>query len=83
MQPHTVESGQDSEAGTDDSKKGWRKAIALLVVACLVGLVAPHYVPETPGSPGTIVAILVLWFIGGSLGVVGIVLAAKNHFSRR
>jgi hypothetical protein len=68
---------------TKDSKEGWRKPIALLVVACLVGLVAPHYVPETPGSPGTIVAILVLWFIGGSLGVVGIALAAKSHFSRR
>jgi hypothetical protein len=68
---------------TKDSKEGWRKPIALLVGACLVGLVAPHYVPDTPGSPGTIVAILVLWFIGGSLGVVGIVLAAKNLFSRR
>ena len=68
---------------TKDSKEGWRKSIALLVGACLVGLVAPHYVPETPGSPGTIVAILVLWFIGGSLGVVGIALAMKPVFSRR
>ncbi len=65
-----------------DSKEGWCKAIVLLVVACLVGLVAPHYVPETPGSPGTIVATLVLWFIGGSLGVAGIALAAKALFSR-
>lgn len=66
-----------------DTKEGWRNSFALLVVAGLVGLVAPHYVPETPGSPGTIVAILILWFIGGSLGVVGIALAAKTLFSRR
>jgi hypothetical protein len=65
------------------SKQVWSKSIALLVVACLVGLVAPHYVPETPGSPGTIVAILILWFIGGSLGVVGIAIAARAYFSRR
>lgn len=65
------------------SRKDWRSAIALLAVACLVGLVAPHYVPETPGSPGTIVAILVLWFLGGSLGMVGIAMAAKAFFAKR
>jgi hypothetical protein len=65
-----------------DSKREWRTAIALLVVACLIGLVAPHYVAETPGSPGTIVAILILWFVGGSLAVAGIAIAAKALFSR-
>jgi hypothetical protein len=66
-----------------ESSQQWLTAIAVLVVACLVGLIAPHYVPETPGSPGTIVAILVLWSLGGSLGVVGIALAAKAFFSKR
>jgi hypothetical protein len=36
-----------------ESSQQWLTAIAVLLVACLVGLVAPHYVPETPGSPGT------------------------------
>jgi hypothetical protein len=66
-----------------ESSQQWLTAIAVLVVACLVGLVAPHYVPETPGSPGTIVAMLFLWFLGGSLGVVGIALTAKAVVSKR
>jgi hypothetical protein len=66
-----------------ESKPGLTKAIVLLALACLIGLVTPHYVPETPGSPGTIVAILLLWIVGGSLAFVGIVLAAKSIFSAR
>lgn len=65
------------------SRKDLGRAIAVLIVAALVGLIAPHYVPETPGSPGTIVAILILWFLGGSLAVAGIGLAAKAFFVRR
>jgi hypothetical protein len=66
-----------------ESKPGWIKAIVLLTLACLIGLVAPHFVPETPGSPGTIVAMLLLWIVGGSLALVGIAVAAKALFSRR
>lgn len=66
-----------------ESKPGLTKAIVLLALACLIGLVAPHFVPETPGSPGTIVAMLLLWIIGGSLAFVGIAIAAKTLFSGR
>jgi hypothetical protein len=45
--------------------------------------VAPHFVPETPGSPGTIVAILLLWIVGASLAFVGVAMAAKAFFTRR
>lgn len=67
----------------NEPKPGLTKAIVLLALACLIGLVAPHFVPETPGSPGTIVAILLLWIIGGSLAFVGIAVAAKAFFTRR
>jgi hypothetical protein len=66
-----------------ESKPGLTTAIVLLALACLIGLVAPHFVPETPGSPGTIVAILLLWIVGGSLALVGIAIAAKAFFTRR
>lgn len=66
-----------------ESKPGLTKAIVLLALACLIGLVAPHFVPETPGSPGTIVAILLLWIVGGSLAFVGIAMAAKAYLGRR
>jgi hypothetical protein len=66
-----------------ESKPGLTNAIVLLALACLIGLVAPHFVPETPGSPGTIVAILVLWIVGASLALVGIAIAAKALFARR
>lgn len=32
----------------------------------------PHRVPDTPGSPAALVAILLLWLIGGSFLFVGI-----------
>jgi uncharacterized membrane protein YeaQ/YmgE (transglycosylase-associated protein family) len=66
-----------------ESKPGLTRAIVLLVLACLIGLVAPHFVPETPGSPGTIVAILLLWIVGASLAFVGVAMAAKAFFTRR
>jgi hypothetical protein len=67
----------------NESKPGLTKAIVLLALACLIGLVAPHFVPETPGSPGTIVAILLLWIVGASLAFVGVAMAAKAFFTRR
>lgn len=43
-----------------------------LVLGVIVALWLPRRVPETPGSPGTIVAMLVLWVIGGGLTFVGL-----------
>jgi hypothetical protein len=43
-----------------------------LVLGLVIALSLPGRVPETPGSPGTIVILLVLWVIGGGLALVGI-----------
>ena len=43
-----------------------------LVLGLVIGLWLPGRVPETPGSPGTIVALLVLWVIGGGLALLGV-----------
>ena len=48
-----------------------RAAIAL-ILGPIIGLWLPGRVPETPGSPGTMVAMLVLWIIGGGLVLVGV-----------
>ena len=53
-----------------------RRLLRLCAVSAAAGLVLslwlPHYVPETPGSPGTIVAILALWLIGGPMAFFGV-----------
>jgi hypothetical protein len=47
------------------------------VIGTLAGLVLavwlPQRVPETPGSPATIVALLTLWIVGGSLTLLSLV----------
>jgi hypothetical protein len=37
----------------------------------MLSLWMPHLVPETPGSPGSLVAIVLLWFVGGGLALLG------------
>lgn len=66
-----------------ESSHQWLTAVAVLVAARRVGLVAPHYAPETPGSRRTIIAIRSVWILGGLLGGTRIALAAKGSFSKR
>ena len=53
-----------------------RRVLRLCAVSAAAGLVLsvwlPHHVPETPGSPGTIVMILLLWLVGGPMALFGI-----------
>lgn len=53
-----------------------RRVLRLCAVSAAAGLALsvwlPHYVPETPGSPGTIVMMLVLWLVGGPMALFGI-----------
>lgn len=44
-----------------------------LVLGLVIALWLPGRVPETQGSPATLVAILVLWVLGGGLAYVGII----------
>jgi hypothetical protein len=43
------------------------KAVAGIVAGALIALLLPTRVPETPGSPGTLVMIAMLWVLGGGL----------------
>jgi len=47
-----------------------------------LALVVPRHVPETPGSPGTLVAIALLWVLGGSLAFVGLAAFLGAWFTR-
>jgi hypothetical protein len=47
-------------------------ACIALVLGLIIGLWLPGRVPETQGSPATIVAMLLLWIIGGGLVLVGV-----------
>jgi hypothetical protein len=53
-----------------------------LVLGPIAALWLPRRVPETPGSPGTIVAMLVLWVIGGGLTFVGLTTVAGALLAR-
>jgi MFS family permease len=48
------------------------RACIALILGLVIALWLPGRVPETPGSPATIVALLVLWVIGGGLVFVGV-----------
>lgn len=48
------------------------RACIALGLGLVIALWLPGRVPETPGSPATIVALLVLWIIGGGLAFVGV-----------
>ena len=44
-----------------------------LALGLVIALWLPKRVPETQGSPATLVALLVLWVFGGGLAYVGVV----------
>ena len=48
-----------------------RASVALLL-GLIIGLWLPGRVPETQGSPASMVAMLVLWVVGGGLVLVGV-----------
>ena len=53
-----------------------------LVLGLVIALWLPGRVPETPGSPATMVAMLVLWVLGGGLAYVGIIAIVGALFAR-
>jgi hypothetical protein len=58
------------------------RSVAGVAVGLVVALWLPRYVPETPGSPGTIVGLMLLWLLGGSmafLNLVALVGAIRAH----
>jgi hypothetical protein len=64
-----------------------RRLLLRACIALILGLVIaawlPGRVPETPGSPGTIVILLVLWVIGGGLAFVGVTMILGVLLARR
>ena len=44
---------------------------AAVVIGLALSLWLPRLVPETPGSPGTLVAVVLLWIVGGGLALLG------------
>jgi len=44
----------------------------MMFVGAVLALLLPAAVPETPGSPGTIVMLLLLWILGGSFAFAGL-----------
>jgi len=61
----------------------------MLIVGCLflalgpvMALWLPRRVPDTPGSPAALVAIVVLWVVGAGLAYVGVVTLLGALFAR-
>jgi hypothetical protein len=60
-------------------------SVAMVLIGALLAFRLPRYVPETPGSPGTLVAIALLWVFGavfvfaGLAAVVGAVVARPTE----
>ena len=53
-----------------------------LALGLVIALWLPRRVPETQGSPATLVAILLLWVVGGGLAYVGVVALLGALFAR-
>jgi hypothetical protein len=53
-----------------------------LVLGLVIALWLPGQVAETQGSPATLVAILVLWVLGGGLAYVGTIAFVGALFAR-
>ncbi len=47
-------------------------AIAALVAGAIVAFWLPPRIPETPGSPATMVGMLLAWLMGGGLLLIGL-----------
>ena len=50
-----------------------RGSIASIVSGAAIGIWGTTHVPETPGSPGTLVMLALIWIVGGGLIYTGIV----------
>jgi len=63
-----------------------RVLIAVNAAALALGLVLalwlPMKIPETSGSPASLVAMLVLWIVGGSLAFLGLAALLGAVFAR-
>jgi len=57
-------------------------ASVALAAGLALALVVPRHVPETPGSPATLVAIAFLWILGGSLAFAGLAAFLGAWFAR-
>lgn len=51
------------------------KGVAMLFVGAVLALLLPGFVPDTPGSPATLVMLLMLWILGGALALLGLAVA--------
>ena len=52
------------------------KAVAGVIAGAMIALLLPMRVPETPGSPGTLVMIAMLWVVGGGLAFMSLIVLA-------
>jgi MoxR-like ATPase len=59
------------------------KGAAVVLALGLVVLVLPAFAPKPQGSPAFIVALLVSWFVGGPLVLVGLWGVGKALWQRR
>jgi MFS family permease len=45
--------------------------VGLVILGLVIALWLPRKVPETQGSPASLVAIVLLWIVGGGLAYIG------------
>ncbi len=64
-----------ARASARRSPRARKRLLAGNGIAVIIGLALSLWlrrlVPETPGSPGTLVVVLLLWIVGGGLAVLG------------
>jgi hypothetical protein len=46
---------------------------AYVIIGAILALWLPGRLPQTPGSPGTLVGMMLLWIVGGMMALLGIV----------
>jgi hypothetical protein len=56
--------------------------LAALALGLILALWLPTRIPETSGSPASLVAILLLWIVGGGLALLGLAAALGAFFAR-
>jgi hypothetical protein len=54
----------------------------MTAIGFVMVLVLPHYVPETPGSPGTLVMLALIWLLGGGSITVSVASIAGAYTAR-
>lgn len=69
------------------SPGGRNKALALgigqIIVGLVIGFAIPPFVPETQGSPASLVLIVILWLVGATLVLGGLPFLVAGLIARR